>query len=243
MSRWTRHTTAHPIDVSGARTRAGGGARVAFRCASHSLCRDLRARAARAGILVEGAVFSWLPDRAPTMAPKEAKKRTPPGLKWKRLAWSPTGGTEVKNEKLAAALSSGQLVFTEDELSGFQIEGELGWKSFVHIDGTENYFTPLRPPRKDPLILVIFVGIFVLLSTYGFFWSLWKMGLHSYEFFTELDVKTPSGAAITLGSAGLFIAFCYYSFYPEGQLARDAIADRGAGRMTFSGEVDKNKRA
>ena len=87
-------------------------------------------------------------------------------------------------------------------------------------------------PKKEPPILVAVAGIFVLLSIYGFFWMNWKMVTHSYEYFTELDVNSVSGAGIALGSILLALFMLYYVFYPEGQLARDAVSQRGAGRVT-----------
>ena len=83
-------------------------------------------------------------------------------------------------------------------------------------------------------LVVAIIGIFVVLSIYGFFWALWNMGYSSYEFFSELDVTSPSGAVIALLSAFLVVATLYYVLFPEGQLARDAVAQRGAGRATFA---------
>lgn len=162
---------------------------------------------------------------------KEPRKRTPPGLRWKKSSCPPTGGKPLAHAALTAALSAGQLEFTPEELDSFSIEG-LEWKSYIRIDGTDTYYFPLRPPRKDPPALVVAVGIFILLSVYGFFWSLWKMGFHSYEFFTELDVRSPTGMAWVISTAVFVGYFYYYCFFPEGQLARDAVAQRGGGRVT-----------
>ena len=179
------------------------------------------------------------------MGAKERKKPAP-GRRWKRLAYPPTGGVELLHAGLQEALARGQTEFTQEELDGLQVEG-LEWKSYIKV-GAELYFQPLRPPRKDPPILVVAIGIFVLLSVYGFFWMLWKWSLHSYEFFAELDVASPVGAAIALASAAFVALTLYYMFYPEGQLARDAVAQRGAGRVTFGGggggasTLDESKR-
>ena len=168
-----------------------------------------------------------------------AKKR-PPGLLWKRLAYSPTGGVEFTCAPLVKQLVDGKYEYTQEELDSFAIEA-LDWKSFIrHQDGgLDIFFQPIRPPKKDPPILVVIVGIFILLAIYGFFWALWKMGLHSYEFFSDVDVTSPPGAAIVLFSASLLVFVLYYSFYPEGQLARDAVQGRGAGRATFAYKNEK----
>ena len=165
------------------------------------------------------------------MSDKERKKEAP-GRRWKRLAYPPTGGVELIHAGLQEALVGGQTEFTQAEVDGLQAEG-LEWKSYVKV-GAELYFQPARPPRKDPLIVVVLIGIFVLVSVYGFFWTLWKMSLHSYEFFAELDVASPVGAATALASAAFLALALYFIFYPEGQLARDAAAQRGAGRVTFA---------
>ena len=109
----------------------------------------------------------------------------------------------------------------------------LEWTSFIK-GGVDIFYAPQKPPKRDPPIVVAIIGIFVVLSIYGFFWALWNMGYSSYEFFSELDVTSPSGAVIALLSAFLVVATLYYVLFPEGQLARDAVAQRGAGRATFA---------
>ena len=171
------------------------------------------------------------------MAPSKSAgaSRTAPGLEWKRHAVRPSKGTDIANPGLAAALASGKNTFTREELDAFKIE-DLDWKSIVTVEmgGETKYFQPNRPPKPDHPVLVAFVGIFVLMSIYGFFWMCWTMAMRSYEFYAEIDVRTPSGAVTTVGSALFGAVVLYYVFYPEGQLAKDAVAQRGAGRKTFA---------
>ena len=68
-------------------------------------------------------------------------------------------------------------------------------------------------------MLVAVGGFFVVMSIWGFFWMCWKLAKHNYEFFTALDISSPSGAAVACGSALSALAALYYIFYPEGQLA------------------------
>ena len=169
------------------------------------------------------------------MPKAESSSGPPPGLVWTRHAVRPKRGVDLTHAKLASALADGKIKFTREELDALEIEG-LEWKSVVAVQmGSETkYYAPVRPPRPDHPVLVVFVGIFVLLSIYGFFWMCWKMGLHSYEFFSELDVRSPYGAATTAGGALFFTVALYFCFYPEGQLASDAVAQRGDGRVTFA---------
>ena len=170
-----------------------------------------------------------------TMAPKEKRPKELPGRRWKHLAFPPTGGIEVSNASLHTALSSGKMEFTQEEIDGFKIGAPLEWKSFVKVgEELPKFYTPLRPPKKDPPVVVVAIGVFVLLSIYGFCWAIWKMVKHNYEFFSEVDVTSPAGAVTASGSAALAAIVLYYVFYPEGQLARDAVQDRGAGRNTFA---------
>ena len=160
--------------------------------------------------------------------PKAEKPR--PGRRWKQISQPPSDGLEVvAPAALSKALAAGQLEFTQAELDGFGVE--LEWKSFVR--GADSiYFQPKRPPRRDPPALIVAFGTFVLITTYGFFWMLWTMGSRSYGFFAEVDIASPGGALVAVGGAALAATTLYYVLYPEGQLARDADADRGAGRVT-----------
>ena len=169
------------------------------------------------------------------MGTSEAPARDPPGLRWRRLAYKPSKGTEVVNAKLSEALSANRVEFTREEIDSFEIEG-LEWKCFIHaqVGGLNKWFQPLRPPRKEHPALVIAAAVFVVLSTAGFLWMCWLMVKNSYEFFGEVDVATPSGAGIAGSSALLAAATLYYILYPEGQLARDAVQDYGHGRVTFA---------
>lgn len=81
--------------------------------------------------------------------------------------------------------------------------------------------------RKDPLALVIFGGVFVVLSVIGFVWANKLMAASSWEYLSSLDLKTIEGGATLGGCVVLAAIALYYINYPEGQLAKEAIEDRG----------------
>ena len=81
-----------------------------------------------------------------------------------------------------------------------------------------------RPPRKDPPILVVIVGVFVVVSIIGFIWMNKLIVKNSFSFLSGLDLATVSGGATAAGFAAFVLIALYYINYPEGQLARDASA-------------------
>ena len=82
--------------------------------------------------------------------------------------------------------------------------------------------------KKEPLALVVVAGIFVLLSIIGFVWANATMATRSAQFLAELDYRSATGATTAGGCAVLAAITLYYINYPEGQLASDAVAMRGA---------------
>jgi len=77
-------------------------------------------------------------------------------------------------------------------------------------------------------VATTFLGVFMLLSVIGFLWMLKLMGVHSFEYLTDLDYSNSTNVAIGGGCAALFMYFLYMINFPEGQLARDAPADEAA---------------
>lgn len=60
------------------------------------------------------------------------------GLRWTRLPGKPLVGSELKNEKLSAALASGQTVFERAEFDHFNVQG-LRWDGYVQAANQEWY--------------------------------------------------------------------------------------------------------
>ena len=164
-----------------------------------------------------------------------AKKQPTPGRRWKRVAQPPSEGVEVSTAALCSAIAAGQLEFTQAELMQFGVEGVLDWKSFVRTDS--GLFQPARPPKRDPLALVVAFAVFVLLAICGFIWTLWKMGVHSYEFFADVDIASPGGAAVAIGSAALAAATLYYVFFPEGQARAPPARTRAPAALASRGRA------
>ena len=66
------------------------------------------------------------------------------GLKWKKIGAKPRTGIEMRNPELAEALQQGKLIFTQEELTLFEVE-YLDADSYILV-GEDTYFAPSQEP-------------------------------------------------------------------------------------------------